>query len=812
MTKEFNLNSLRSINEFFGEDNQMSVVVPKIQRAYAQGRAKEENLRTQFVNELFSAVEKNEILELSFVYGSKNLGEDGAYRYELLDGQQRITTLILLYWYVASAEEKKIPDFIKSFTYETRTTSSKFLDELACNTISIDMGKPSTIIRHLKWYTLSFDKDSSVNGMMNMLDAIHHRYIESPERGHIYDKLHNLKFYELDLKEFGLSEEIYVKMNARGLQLTPFENFKADLVKFMKRADMPLFQEIVEMDIIGKPKAPYYLNFSQKLDNRWLNLFWHKEDRTGRDYCTRYFRFFYRYFASKCFLDFQKDLAAQEFRPKTEGTPWNFFWELSPLQDKTYFGFKFYEQMLVCRPEYIKSIELILDWFSVPENIKFLGNELSAPWNRDEKWYLLEEKYRLLDAVLFTAVCEYIERSGEHISTQNFKRWLRIVRNAIDDELFRNVDRFVSLSRNLVRLLDIDGATENIFAAISTLSDVKDLPRSLRESIKKASVTISNPTQNWESVFVSAENHPFFAGSIDFLLCNLPTTPEAFAHRSKIVGQMFDTEGMTNASKKNNRLIRAFVRQLNTWEDLRDSTITERKDKDNHLRAFLLEKKKVATFLCGLGDMENIESVYEYIDSFVDVEPDIDLSAQSLFTEDNPFLERAYIRLCVDTQIYKFIRDVEATGQDKFLDFMWRDNDYVIHRRRSWWDRIYLGTDRRYAIKRLLDFGFSFWEEQEAELEFFNQYGDVYEPDGAIWMFKTYGENHNFWAHLYHDGTIRLDVETEDDIMRNFFENLFDDGEENSCFEQFEMYDRDQIGILTKKIKKYDTLFNSLNE
>ncbi len=275
---------------------------------------------------------------------------------------------------------------------------------------------------------------------------------------------------------------------------------------------------------------------------------------------------------------------------------------------------------------------------------------------------------------------------------------------------------------------------------------------------------------------------------------------------------MFDASGMTEYSKKNNRLIRAFVRQLNTWEDLRDSTITERKDKDNHLRAFLLEKEKVATFLCKLGDMESVESAFKYIDSFVDIEPEIDVSSLSLFIDDNPFLGRAYIRLCLDTKIYQFIRDVEATGQDKFLYFTWRNNDYVIHRRRSWWDRIYLGTDRRYAIKRLLELGFSFRGDQEPEVDFFNRYGDVYEPYSAVWMFKVFGDEHNFWVHLFHDGIIRFDVEMGDKVMRNLFENLVNDGDENLCFEQLEIYDKDQVGTLTRKIHEYEKIFNCLNE
>lgn len=36
------------------------------------------------------------------------------------------------------------------------------------------------------------------------------------------------------MKEFGLSDDLYIKMNARGKQLTMFENFKADLIGFIQ--------------------------------------------------------------------------------------------------------------------------------------------------------------------------------------------------------------------------------------------------------------------------------------------------------------------------------------------------------------------------------------------------------------------------------------------------------------------------------------------------------------------------------------------------------------------------------------------------
>ncbi len=47
MTKDTNLHSLRNLTDFFGDNGRLSVVVPKIQRAYAQGRSKELSLRTR---------------------------------------------------------------------------------------------------------------------------------------------------------------------------------------------------------------------------------------------------------------------------------------------------------------------------------------------------------------------------------------------------------------------------------------------------------------------------------------------------------------------------------------------------------------------------------------------------------------------------------------------------------------------------------------------------------------------------------------------------------------------------------------------
>lgn len=73
------------------------IVIPIIQRDYAQGREGKEFLRERFLGQLFDALREDaKPLVLDFVYGS--VEEDTLYP---LDGQQRLTTLWLLHWYLA---------------------------------------------------------------------------------------------------------------------------------------------------------------------------------------------------------------------------------------------------------------------------------------------------------------------------------------------------------------------------------------------------------------------------------------------------------------------------------------------------------------------------------------------------------------------------------------------------------------------------------------------------------------------------------------------------------------------------------------
>ena len=252
------MSNKRNLLSFFSEHKEIRI--PRIQRAYAQGRKNESFIRDSFLDDIFDALIDGDDLELNYVYGTNRNGV-----FELLDGQQRITTLFLLHWYIASREKRldnELTSALSKFKYETRHTSSDFCEALSCYSYQpIEGESPSqTIRRQFKWYFKSFDLDSTIDSMLRMIDAINLRYNKF-EDVKLFDSLDHILFYTLDLDVFGLSEELYIKMNARGLPLTPFENFKADLIGFMRSSGK--YNEIVSYN---GHQMPYYLRIASELD------------------------------------------------------------------------------------------------------------------------------------------------------------------------------------------------------------------------------------------------------------------------------------------------------------------------------------------------------------------------------------------------------------------------------------------------------------------------------------------------------------------------------------------------------------------
>ena len=221
------------------------IEIPALQRDYAQGREHENEVRSSFVAFLRDVLVNKKRDNLDFIYGV--CVSKPQCRLILIDGQQRITTLFLLHWYLAAVDGKESSNDFKQimqddgassrFMYNTRPSSKAFCNNLVNNVDRImaylvDTGDKgvieplSYIIKNQKWFLMHWINDPTVKAMLVMLDSIHEAFWEYKDG--LYNKLKNnpLTIDFLDLNNLGLHEagQLYIKMNSRGKLLTKYEN------------------------------------------------------------------------------------------------------------------------------------------------------------------------------------------------------------------------------------------------------------------------------------------------------------------------------------------------------------------------------------------------------------------------------------------------------------------------------------------------------------------------------------------------------------------------------------------------------------
>ena len=269
-------------------EEQHKIRIPKIQRDYAQGRINENvnEIRKTFVHTLIAVVKgKRADTELDFVYGST---KDEAF--EPLDGQQRLTTLYLLHWMLGV---NLVTDDGRHsiFSYETRNTSEEFCDEIVTHESKLFIKEsldkksvPSKIIIARDWFKWEWKFDPTVSSMLVMLDAIYDELLKdfvSTETVEIESKLkewagnlNNITFNRLNLGMFGLSNELFIKMNARGKQLSDFDKLKSTIEE-----ELQIQQGEVHEDKTLLATSSDEEQWRSLMDGVWIDLFWHKYAR-----------------------------------------------------------------------------------------------------------------------------------------------------------------------------------------------------------------------------------------------------------------------------------------------------------------------------------------------------------------------------------------------------------------------------------------------------------------------------------------------------------------------------------------------------
>ncbi|PRM94795.1 hypothetical protein CJ673_04340 [Aliarcobacter cryaerophilus] len=464
------------------------IIIPLIQRDYAQGREKEKNKAEKFLEAIKNGCESK--LNLDFVYGKRDKENK---IFIPLDGQQRLTTLFLIHWYLSLKNDYKSD--LSKFSYEVRSSSKDFLEELTKNDNWKNFTRKNikTQVENSNWFFLSWKKDLTVVSLLKMLDLIE-KFFENED----INKLNNITFEILYLDEFNLTDELYVKMNARGKPLTLFENFKAEFESYIEKTGD-------SKDVIARNKASF--------DNEWLNIFWNlakkkvEEKQINIDEAPKlademFYNFFYN-------ITFNFYLEKQDKFIKINNKEYSIINEF--IKDNDIFSF--YKDIYSDTNKTTVIIN-ILNKLQIDETFEtFVNNIYISQWDR-ARFHALQLAY-IYD-----------------LDEKEFNRWKRVSFNLINNQLIQSPDDLIKTIKSLNSF--IEKSNKDIYEHIKKDYKVIDYFTQKDEESLKAKLILEN--QNWEEEIVKAECHWYLDGQIGFLLEFAENNLEKFImYRDKFV-------------------------------------------------------------------------------------------------------------------------------------------------------------------------------------------------------------------------------------------------------------------------------------
>lgn len=485
--------------------------IPIIQRDYAQGRPSEEDVREDFLNALGDALKKPADeptlpLNLDFIYGSVE-GDDET-RFLPLDGQQRLTTLFLLHWYLAWKDQQwgEFGQMFRTnqharFSYSVRPSSNEFFDELVAykpDSKPSQVRQLSELIMDQPWYFRSWRLDPTIKSALAVLDAIHRRFASADG---LFERLTSesqpaITFQLLELDDFGLSDDLYIKMNARGKPLTAFETFKARYEQELKK------QFTGEFLAIGIGKFTVAEFVARRMDTLWADLFWVHRDKSTNLYDDAVMNVF-------------RAVALITRNPEGDA----YLKDIEALRngDRSPSYSDFYSRGWLDRQFTTTLIRLLEAWSGpggalatkLPDQRYFNESGMFA------KLVTSGASLSYVDVVQFAGYASFVREHHEDLNREAFQEWMRVVYNL---SVNTSYDRPSDLQRSMGGLLNLGAQSSNILAHFAT----SEKPASgfneqqVAEEKLKAEMILGH--QNWRPLIDRAEAHGYFRGQIEFLL------------------------------------------------------------------------------------------------------------------------------------------------------------------------------------------------------------------------------------------------------------------------------------------------------
>lgn len=493
------------------------IEIPLIQRDYVQGRSSAKTVRETFLDTLFDKLMKGESMSLDFIYGTTTRSNGRRPVFHPVDGQQRLTTLFLLHWYASYFAGEEGERFRRSlldedhprFAYRVRPGACEFFRML----LQFDLvghewwqpGDEEGFGKHLPdqiRFRREWLHDPTVKGALVMLDAIRSRFPDI-DGAAIFQALNKIQMHVLDLGTAISDEEVYLRMNARGRALTPFENFKAWLIdKFNV--------------------SPCH---KRSLDQEWLEFFWKPHSgKSGIGEAADA--------VSQCYF---RTLAVLAINHRAG--------ESKPGEDLPGVASTAKGVPLPAEWAAIFDQETVDAVFNALDALKEVGSDrILKLWNLGDAWFgddgsvlrnpSAELTYRGRCWLRAITLSLRIEKRREE--------WLRITRNLIwNSELSETT--FVPVIQSLEKLPACVGHPFSLLDLTET--DIDELkPSSFRDQVREECRKlrlIESDRDAWQEAIVDAERDPLFKGQIEFLLDTTKTDGSDDPNRFAAIWRVF---------------------------------------------------------------------------------------------------------------------------------------------------------------------------------------------------------------------------------------------------------------------------------
>lgn len=712
---------MNDIYSFYQLISKYQIEIPIIQRDYAQGRnnPKAADVRKSLVGNMIKAVKEDKSLFFDFVYGRVDNN-----KFIPFDGQQRLTTLFLFHKYVFEKcqsdsgcnhkDNCSCRSILGRFSYATRQSSQEFCEKLVENNIIPDDKYKTqlreTFIAELKkevnekekkadefiksidnwiyrfvtnqpWFYPDWEKDPTIMGMLTMLDEIHCQIRNETDFKTFAEKLTSgcncpITFHFVDMGEHKMSDETYVKMNARGKTLTPFENFKASLEQFLE--DKKLQNRL-----------------KNKIDGDWLDLFWKINGNVLPD--TLMMSFFNRHFMNV----WRSWYANNSKSEKKEGydtfnTRIQKEMPLYPTKDN-FVSFEIYSYVLdncgvdECLTPIFNIWDTLYD--KSKENDNSILNDCQAVWNRKDegpKWNLYQgdknkdNRETYPSRVAFYALMKYFKNSTD---TASLTQWMRVVWNIIENS---TIDSFETYHAALRLIEKLSAKSHTIYNALANefesfeLGNQYHAQEQVAEEIAKAKQILRPDGKTWENIIIKAEKYEFFKGAIRFLFTkeDIGDDWEHFDTKWENAQKYFDNNGVKEMYQTNACLLRYYISKFNEWWMFWDFPYD---NKPTTWKSLLTSNRFIANHSILMQTPENLalSNFNAHLDKYDDSYKDLQNNVQN--------------------DLVKTTILVEASKWSSKLN--WHNNTYCLYpyKAKADWKKYVIGNYRNHILSRLCD-------------------------------------------------------------------------------------------------------------